>query len=171
MVERDLPGSIFGYVVDPITVEQLWDREIGERVSFSLGGRHEKIFGQPLKLENAEILAKSTGEFIHTSPNLRGAVGRLGKSLRVRTGNMEIIIGSVRNQTFDDQPFAVLGANVADYRYIGLKSTQHFRGYFGSRAAEIISTDPPGLHSGDLTVFDYKKIKRPVFPLDENVTY
>ena len=44
MLRRDLPGTIFGYMVDPVAVEQLWDKAVGEKVSFSLGGRHEKIF-------------------------------------------------------------------------------------------------------------------------------
>ena len=171
MLNRDLPGTIFGYMVDPTAVEQLWNKEIGEKVSFSLGGRHEKIFGEPVFLENATLLAKSTGDFVHTSPNLRGAAGRLGKAVRVQLGNVQIIIGSVRNQTFDDQPFAILGANVADYRYIGLKSTQHFRGFFGSRAAQIVPTDPPGLNSGNLAVFDFKKMQRPVYPLDKDVNF
>ena len=171
MLRRDLPGTIFGYMVDPMVAEQLFDREVGETVSFTLGGRHEKIFGEPLRIEKAEILAKSTGEFIYTSPNLRGAVGKLGKAVRVKTSNVEIIIGSVRNQTFDDQPFAVLGADLGDYRYIGLKSTQHFRGFFGDKAAQIIPTDPPGLNSGNLSVFDFKKLQRPVYPLDKDTEY
>lgn len=171
MLNRDLPGSIFGYMVDPVAVTQLWDKEIGETVSFSLGGRHEKIFGAPLQIENAEILSKTTGDFIHTSPNLRGAAGKLGKAVRVKVSNVEIVIGSVRNQTFDDQPFAVTGADIADYRYIGLKSTQHFRGFYGNKACRIISTDPPGLNSGDLSVFDFKKMVRPVYPLDKDATF
>ncbi len=171
MLKRNLPGSIFGYMVDPAAVEALWNQEAGEKVSFFLGGRHEKIFGDPIWVENAVLLAKSTGDFIHTSPNLRGAAGKLGKSLRVKAGNVEIIIGSVRNQTFDDQPFAVLGADINRYRYIGLKSTQHFRGFFGSRAAQIISTDPPGLNSGNLAVFHFKHLQRPVYPLDQTVDY
>ena len=171
MLKRNLPGTIFGYMVDPVAVEQLWDREVGEKVSFSLGGKHEKLFGPPIWVENAQLLAKSEGDFIYTSPNLRGAVGRLGKCVRVRVSNVEMIIGSVRNQTFDDQPFAVLGADINRYRYIGLKSTQHFRGFYGDKAAEIIPTDPPGLNSGNLAVFDFQKLQRPVYPLDETVEF
>lgn len=171
MLHRNLPGSIFGYMVDPQVAEMLFDREIGEKVSFWLGGKHEKLFGEPVWVENGLLLAKSTGDFIHTSPNLRGAAGKLGKSVRVKVGNVEIIIASVRNQTFDDQPFAILGADLADYRYVGLKSTQHFRGFFGSRACAIYPADPPGLNSSDLAVFEFEKLQRPVYPLDENTVF
>ena len=171
MLDRDLPGTIFGYMVDPNLAEQLFHREIGETASFWLGGKHEKLFGDPIWVENATLLAKTTGDFIHTSPNLRGAAGKLGKAVRVKLSNVEIIIGSVRNQTFDDRPFAILGANLADYRYVGLKSTQHFRGFFGSRACAIYPADPPGLNSSDLSVFEFTKLKRPVYPLDEAVEF
>ena len=47
--------------------------------------------------------------------------------------------------------------DLREYRYVGLKSTQHFRGFFGTAACRIIPTDPPGLNSGDLSVFEFKK--------------
>ena len=171
MLRRDLPGTIFGYMVDPAAVEEIFRKKPGQKLSFSLGGRHEKIFGGPLFLEDAEVIALSSGDFIHTSPNLKGAAGKLGNCARVRVGNVEIVIGSVRNQTFDDRPFVVTGADLREYRYVGLKSTQHFRGFFGSTACRILSTDPPGLNSGDLSVFDFQKTPRPIYPLDEHVTY
>lgn len=171
MLKRNLPGTIFGYMVDPQAAAYLWEHKVGDTVSFSLGGRHEKIFGEPIEIENGTLLALSEGDFIHTSPNLLGAAAKLGKCARVKVGNVEIIIATVRNQTFDDQPFAVLGADLADYRYVGLKSTQHFRGFFGRRAAAIFSADPPGLNSGDLSVFDFRKIQRPVYPLDRDTVY
>ena len=61
--------------------------------------------------------------------------------------------------------------NITEYRYIGLKSTQHFRGWFGSRAARIISCDPPGYNSSNLSFFEYHKIPRPVFPLDPETEF
>ena len=95
----------------------------------------------------------------------------MGNTARIRVGNVDIVISSNKNQTFDDRPFQVTGADLRYYRYVGLKSTQHFRGFFGNRAARIIPTDPPGLNCGNLAVFDYHKIPRPVYPLDESVVF
>ena len=171
MLKRDLPGTIFGYMVDAEAVEKIFTLRPGDTVDLTLGGKREKIFGQPLEIKGARIIAMTEGNFLYTSPNLRGSPGKLGKAARIRTGNVEIIIGSARNQTFDDRPFVVTGADLNDYRYVGLKSTQHFRGFFGSRAARIIPTDPPGLNTGNLKVFTYHKIPRPVYPLDENTEF
>lgn len=171
MLRRNHPGSIFGYIVDPIAAEQIFAHRPGDTLDLELGGRHEAIFGAPLQLREAQIIALSDGNFCHTSPNLKGLSTSLGCCARIRVGNVDIVVGSHRNQTFDDRPFAVTGADLNEYRYVGLKSTQHFRGFFGSRAAAIISTDPPGLNSGDLTVFPYRKIPRPVWPLDEAAAF
>ena len=171
MLRRDLPGSIFGYMCDPEAVEQIFAHKPGDQIDISLGGKHEKIFGEPLELKGVTVVSLSDGYFHHNSPNLFGNPGRLGKCARLRKGNVDIIVGSVRNQTFDDRPFAVTGADLMDYRYVGLKSTQHFRSFFRSHGAAIISCDPPGLSCSDLSVFDYQKIPRPVYPLDEDVKF
>ncbi len=171
MLKENLPRSIFGYMVDAECADILFRHRPGDRVDLTLGGKHEKIFGEPLVIRDAEIISLSNGVFRHTSPNLRGVETSLGKSARIRVGNVEIIIGSNRNQTFDDRPFAVLGADLREYRYVGLKSTQHFQSFFGDKAARIISCDPPGLNSADLHTFEYKKIPRPVYPLDEGVVF
>lgn len=171
MLRRDLPGSIFGYIVDPEAVDVLFQHRPGEQLDLLLGGRHEAIFGPPLSIRGAQLICLSDGCFTHTSPNLKGQKTSLGRCARIRAGHVEIVIGSNRNQTFDDRPFAVLGADLREYRYVGLKSTQHFRAFFASRAAAIFSCDPPGLNSADLSVFDYRKRTAPVYPLNEDATF
>ena len=171
MLKRDLPGSIFGFMCDENAANEIWKHRPGETIDLTLGGNHEKIFGDPLQIQNAQIIALSDGNFLHNSPNVFGLPAKLGKTARIRVSNVDIIIASIRAQTFDDRPFLVTGADINDYRYIGLKSTQHFRGYFEGKAAAIIPCDPPGLSTSDLTAFTYHKLPRPAFPLDEGVSY
>ena len=171
MLKRDLPGSIFGFMCDAQAAEKVFEHRPGDKLDLTLGGKHEKIFGQPLELKGVTVVALSDGKFTYNSPNMFGLPGSLGKTARIRKGNVDIIISSTRAQTFDDRPFLITGADIRDYRYVGLKSTQHFRGYFGTRAAAIIPCDPPGLSTSDLTAFEYQKIPRPVYPLDKNVTF
>ena len=171
MLKRDLPGTIFGFMCDEAAANEIFNHKPGDKINITLGGRHEKIFGEPLQLEDVTVISLCNGRFIHNSPNLFGAPGKLGKTARIRKGNVDIIVAETRIQTFDDRPFQITGADIKDYRYVGLKSTQHFRGYFGSRAGAIIPCDPPGLSSSNLSNFDYQKIPRPVYPLDPNVEF
>ncbi|MBO5652838.1 MAG: M81 family metallopeptidase, partial [Clostridia bacterium] len=118
MLKRDLPDSIFGYMVDPIAVEKIFQCRPGDTLDLTLGGRHEAIFGEPLELSGAKVLALSDGVFYHTTPNLKGLKCFMGKSARIQVGNVQIVIGSNRNQTFDDRPFAVTGADIGNFRYV-----------------------------------------------------
>jgi microcystin degradation protein MlrC len=52
-----------------------------------------------------------------------------------------------------------------------VKSTIHYRAAFEPIAREIIEVDAPGLSSSNLSRFDFKRIRRPIFPLDADTTY
>ena len=171
MLKRNLPGSIFGFMCDANAAEEIFKYKPGDTLDLTLGGNHEKIFGAPLQLKNVTVVSLSDGNFCYKSPNMFGLASKLGKTARIRSGNVDIIVASNRAQTFDDRPFVITGADLANYRYVGLKSTQHFRGFFADKAAAIIPCDPPGLSTSDLTAFEFKKIPRPVYPLDEGVTF
>ena len=58
-----------------------------------------------------------------------------------------------------------------DYRLVALKSSNHFRAYFKDTADAIITADTPGLFPADLKKREYRKIRRPVFPLDGQAAY
>jgi len=52
-----------------------------------------------------------------------------------------------------------------------IKSTIHYRAAFEPMAREIIEVDAPGLSSSNLARFEFKRIRRPIFPLDPHTTY
>lgn len=171
LLTRNLEKSIFGYIYDKQAVEEIFRHSVGEVVNFSLGGKTEPIHGEPIWIENAEILCLSNGEFILTSPIFTGIPRTIGRCARVRVKNVEIVIGSILMQSFDDRPFIVTGADPADYRYVCLKSAHHFRAFFNNRAGEIISCDPPGIACCDLATYNFQNVRRPIYPLDKNVVF
>ena len=171
MLKRNYPKSIFGYLYDPFAVEELCRYQVGETANIIIGGRTEKIHGEPLEIRNAEIQCISNGRVTYVSPVHKGLEDSIGKCVRIRIENVDIIIGSILHQTYDDRPFLVTGADVSQYRYVGLKSAHHFRAFFEGRALAIITADPPGLMSGNLERFQFIRAPRPVFPLDRDVQF
>ena len=170
MLKRNLPGSIFGYMYDPAAIRFLFEHKAGDVVSFSLGGKTEPIHGEPLELVDAKIMSLCEGSFTYVSPMNAGLSDHLGKMARVRVGNVDIIIAEILRQTLDDRPFLVTGADITQYRYVGLKSAHHFRAFFQTHAATIIPADPPGLQSGNLARYTFKNMPRPLYPLDRDAT-
>ena len=169
LLRRNLPGSIMGPLYDPETAAFLHGRRVGDRVDIRLGGKTMAVSGAPLEIRDAEILSLSDGKFISAAPINKGVAMDYGKTARLRKGNVEFIVVSVRYQTLDDRSFRMAGAELENYRIVGLKSMNHFRGFFTERADAIITADTPGARPANLKLYPYEHLERPIYPLDENV--
>ena len=121
-------------------------------------------------MEDAEILTLSDGKFISAAPISKGIAMDFGPTARLRKGNVECIVVSVRYQTLDDRSFQMAGADLKNYKIVGLKSMNHFRGFFAPVADAIISADTPGARPANLLLYPYEHIKRPMYPLDDVTT-
>ena len=85
-----------------------------------------------------------------------------------RTG-VEVLIENIG--TAIDGNFLMTGADMADYRIVGLKSMNHFRAYFLPIADGIVTADTPSSYPADLNALPFRNISRPIYPLDPNTEY
>ena len=69
-------------------------------------------------------------------------------------------------QTFDNVTFAMVGADIDQYRMVGVKSAVHFHAYFDDHAIACIGADSPGINTCHLEDLKLDRIRRPIFPLD-----
>ena len=170
LLRRDLPGSIFSVICDPAAAKACHEAGVGAKLHLQAGGHNEKLFGDPLDLE-VEVLGLSDGTFTCASPMYPGLVLSYGTAARVRCGHVEIVLVTRRMQTYDDRPILITGGRMEDYRIVALKSTNHFRAYFEDTADAIITADTPGLFPADPRKLGYRKVRRPIFPLDEDMVW
>jgi microcystin degradation protein MlrC len=84
---------------------------------------------------------------------------------------IDIIVGSERSQTFDTEVFLLNGIDVTRYKIVALKSSQHFRAGFTDLAAEIITSDAPGLTTERVEAFERTRPSGPLWPKDPTATY
>ena len=167
MLRQDLPGSVFCFIFDPEAAEKIAAAGPGNTVDLSLGGKVEKIHGEPIDIRGARVVSVSDGYTISNSPMYMGIVRDLKLCGRIKVGNVDVIVGSVQRQTLDDRMLLALGIDLSDYRIVAIKSTHHFRAFFKDHAGMILPVETPGVHCADLSVFNYQKIARPIFPLDD----
>ena len=166
-LRRDLEGAIMGYIPDKEIALKAHEAGIGGFISGKLGGKTDNQHGEPIDFENAEVLALSDGHAVYTSPMYKGLPVCYGKSARLRIGNVEVVVTeTLSQQTFDDRPFAIVDADLQRYRIVGVKSSVHFRAFFQPLAKAIVTADPPGIHTANFKQLTYKKIRRPIYPLD-----
>ena len=170
-VRRDLPRSIMAMIYDPAAAAVCHKHKVGDHFPLEVGGHSAPVCGEPILFEDVELMGLSDGDYHDKSPVHEGMLVQLGPTARLRSGHVEFVVSSHQIQVFDDSPYIITGAKMEDYDIVGLKSLNHFRGYFGPRADAIVTADTPGLSPARISIMPYEKILRPIFPLDEDVEY
>ncbi|HEV7260303.1 MAG TPA: M81 family metallopeptidase [Bosea sp. (in: a-proteobacteria)] len=168
MIAAELEDACFGPIVDPEAAAELRKGTPGSTVSVRLGGKVDpEIGGGPLALTGT-LVSVSDGAYIGDGPMLGGLRGNWGACAVLRVGDIEILVTTIRAQMTDLQQFRAFGINPAAKRVVGLKSMQHFRAAFEPIAGKVIVCDSGALCTPDLSKLPYKRVRRPMFPLDRN---
>ena len=58
-----------------------------------------------------------------------------------------------------------LDVELYDFAFVSLKSAVHLRSNFTELASEIVEVTGPGIHSSRLSDFEFKRVRRPLWPL------
>lgn len=101
----------------------------------------------------------------------KGAPLNLGLMARLVVDGMDIVVASRRSQTFDCEPFLAVGIDVTRYRYVALKSSNHFRGCFQDLAGAIVTADTPGLSTHNIGVFPRHRSAARLWPIHPDAQY
>jgi microcystin degradation protein MlrC len=167
MLEANAPGSCFGFIFDPEVAAQAHTAGAGATINITLGAKSDDLHGTPIET-SAYVKCLTDGQFIYSTPMGAGAKVNLGKMARLVIGNVDVIVSSVRTQTLDTEVFLLHGIDVSRSVVVGIKSQQHFRAGFEHLAGTIIRADTPGSTSSNLNTMPFKRLRRPVWPFDED---
>jgi microcystin degradation protein MlrC len=166
MLEADLEGACFGALRDEEAAARLCAAGRGARMRLALGGKVDPRFGGgPLELAG-EVVAVTDGSFVYDGPMWSGTRGSLGKTAVLRVGGIDVMVVSNLQQITDIQQFKANGIDPLEKRVIALKSMQHFRAAYQPIADAVWVCDGGGLASPDLSRLEFKKVRRPIYPLD-----
>ena len=165
VLETGLEGGVFAVMADPGAVEQAASAGVGNEVTLDLGGKIDALHGTAFRVTGVVRLL-SDGRFINKGPMGTGAETDMGRTAVLRIGGVDVIVTEKRLQPTDLELYRSLGIEPTEKRFIVVKSSVHYRAAHEPIAKEVIELDTPGLTSPRLAGFGFKKIRRPIFPLD-----
>ena len=113
-----------------------------------------------MELRGAYVKTVSDGTYLKKNPMGAGETARIGLTALLQAGNVGVIVSEGRRQVLDDGPFRIVGVDWRDMKIIALKSSQHFKGWWKGRADAIIPCESPGIHSADLSCFEYRFLNK-----------
>ncbi|HEX3917647.1 MAG TPA: M81 family metallopeptidase [Caulobacteraceae bacterium] len=168
-IRQELDDACAGPICDPACVVQMIAAGVGAEVTLELGGKVDMpamgLAGKPLKV-TGRVRAITDGAFTVTGPMATGSVIRMGRTAVLDTGRMQIVVSELRSEPYDLGVFTHCGIDPTRKRYVLIKSRQHFRAGFEPIARHIVMCDGDGCTASDLALFDYKNIRRPLYPFD-----
>ena len=158
-------------IADPQAVDTLFEAGEGAVVSLPVGGKTATpsigLSSQPLELTGRVRLLKHI-KFEIQGPMMTGFMVDLGRCAVFELDCVELIISEYRCEPADLGFFTHAGIDPRTRRYLLLKSRQHFRAGFEGIASDILLVAGPGVCSSDYSVFPFKHLKRPIYPLDQS---
>ena len=131
------------------------DAGVGARIALRIGGKCGPASGMPVDLD--VIVRAVVEDHRQTGLNSNDEVAPLGPSVWVQAANgLDIVLVSVRSQTFSPALFTGLGIELERKRVIVVKSTQHFHAQFAPLAGSILYVTTPGAIDMDFAALPYR---------------
>ncbi len=165
LIRRNATSAAVAPVWDPIAVQFCVAAGVGAKFALRFGGKASSESGPPVDAE-VEVIGIARNSWQHFG----AAKVPLGDTAAIRIGGgIDVILIEKRTQALGAEMFTHLGLDPGSYRILVLKSAQHFAGAYGPYASLIVRADTGGCCAQDPRGHVYKRVKRPLWPLDEKV--
>jgi microcystin degradation protein MlrC len=167
LLARGYPGKALIPIVDPGAVQAAFAGGVNKTIRTSVGGaidrqRHRPIDveGQVRMLTDGHIVSESYGEHWYA-----------GDTALLQVGGITLIVTSRAVSLYDRSLFYAHGQDPTRFDAVVVKSPHCQPHMFKDWAARYVDVDAPGATSANLRSLGHTRCPRPIFPLDDEVTF
>ena len=169
LIERKIQNAAI-CINDPEAVQRLASLAPGARITLPIGGRGSRLDAGALTLE-VELVRSGDGKFNleDKQSHLASMCGDrfdMGPCAVVRHDGLTILLTSNKTPPFDLGQWRSQGIEPANLSVIAVKAAVAHRRAYDPIAARMLWVDTPGPCTSNLRSLPYRKIQRPIFPLD-----
>src|ERR687894_66399 len=173
LFSQRVDGAAVALVRDPEVVREAIAAGPGGKIAGDLGGKTDRLHGDPLPVR-AHVKLLSDGRYINDGPMMTGLTVDLGPTalLLCEPGSgpsapaVEVLVTTRAETPVDLNIFRCHGIEPTRHRVLGLKGKGHFRAAFEPIARRVVLVEGPGTTGADLTRLTFRKVRRPIWPLD-----
>lgn len=147
-------------------------REIGEGgvLATEVGGKTDRWHGVPVPVR-AKIVRLLRSDFTYKGSYMTGRRVESGWAVLLDADGIHLVLRERKVMPFDQEALKVLGLEPARCRIIVVKSAIAWRAAYGALARAVIEVDTPGVCTANLKTLPYRRVRRPIVPLDDDVAW
>ena len=101
---------------DASAVRQAIAAGVGSKINCLLGGKTDRLHGEPLELQQAVVRTISDGVYVKKNPMGAGGIAKLGPTVLLQVSNVSIVVTGSRRQVLDDAPYRIVGIDWQDIK-------------------------------------------------------
>lgn len=169
-LRQGLDGVVSGPICDAEAVAQLIAAGVGSTVTVPVGN---KLMASAVNTRARSALALSgivraitDGEYVISGPTYTGQRAYMGRAAVLDTGRATLLLTERTHEPWDLGVFERAGIDPRRARFLLLKSRMYCRPVFLPIAAGLVECDSRGVTSSDYSLFTYRTLERPVYPID-----
>jgi microcystin degradation protein MlrC len=170
LLEQQSSPAAIALIKDPESVQTCIESGVGATVDLHVGGKIDELHGEPASV-SGYVQTISDGKYINHGPMHAGVQVDLGQTAVVRCDGVQVLITERAETPIDLNIFRRHGIEATALRVIGLKGKGHFRAAFEPIAEQVILVEGPGITGAELSRLDFQHVRRPIWPLDPDVTF
>ncbi len=163
LLARGVENVAVGMIWDPIAVQICLAAGAGAEIPLRFGAKSAPGTGSPIDglvtvkrvVRNAEM---RFGE----------SVAPFGDAAHIHLDGIDIILSSVRVQSYDPSLFTALGIDPTTKHVLVIKSTNHFYAAFSKIASEILYCSAGSPYPNNPAKTTYRRASRTIWPIIED---
>jgi microcystin degradation protein MlrC len=162
LLESPVPGPCYLLITDPEAVARCIEAGIRSEVTVEVGGKLVPEFCSPITV-TGYVRTISDGRYRTELPPMPADRGR---TVVLQIGNISLVISETCVYTWDQECYRSVGLHPAEAKLVLMKSAGGFRPKFETFSRRIIELDSVGPADSNLTRLPWRRVTRPLFPLD-----
>jgi microcystin degradation protein MlrC len=175
MLDAGLRDAAAFAVFDPSAVQQMMAAGIGATIELPLGGKLDMpavgLRGRPRTVKGRVVLL-TEGRYRNAGPMGTGEAQSMGATAvfeEAATG-LRIVVISNHVEPHDLAAFTAVGIDPQRLTYLMLKSRVHWRAGLRNLAHGVFECNGTGVCTSDYDALAFQRVRRPIYPLDPDVS-
>jgi microcystin degradation protein MlrC len=173
LLEALLRARARGSVVtlaDPEVVARAFDAGEGATLEVLVGGKTDRLHGPPVRVQS-RVARLGSGDFTYKGSYMTSRKVQAGRAALLDSDGVQVLVREKKVMPFDREEIQVMGIDPARCRIIVVKSALAWRAAYGELARAVLDVDTPGICSARLDTLPYRRLRRPIAPLDRDVSW